>query len=225
MVGRMAIAVSALFATAAGLLAAVAARPADAAATAWAKHEFARARLVSAVSAVGDLQQVRLGLHLKLESGWWTYWRSPGDAGLPAQVDWSGSENLAEATLLWPAPQRHTLLGIETFGYEGEVLLPVVARVDKPGAPLRLALRDADLAREDLRRALAGAAPAAAALLLGCSGRGRGLFRHAGLEAALVARALGATPLAGAFGAFPLGPAAGASALHAYAAVLALLDG
>lgn len=95
----------------------------------------------------------------------------------------------------------------------------------KPGAPLRLALRDADLAREDLRRALAGAAPAAAALLLGCSGRGRGLFRHAGLEAALVARALGATPLAGAFGAFPLGPAAGASALHAYAAVLALLDG
>lgn len=138
MVGRLAIAVSALFATAAGLLAAVATRPADAAATAWAKHEFARARLVSAVSAVGDLQQVRLGLHLKLEPGWWTYWRSPGDAGLPAQVDWSGSENLAEATLLWPAPQRHTLLGIETFGYEGEVLLPVVARVDKPGTPLRL---------------------------------------------------------------------------------------
>lgn len=94
----------------------------------------------------------------------------------------------------------------------------------RPGTPLRLALRDADLAREDLARALAGVSlPASAALYLSCSGRGRGLFRHAGLETAVVAHALGATPLAGLFGSFQLGPVAGASELHTYAAVLALL--
>lgn len=93
-----------------------------------------------------------------------------------------------------------------------------------PGARLRLALRDADLAREDLTRALATApAPAAAALYLSCSGRGRALFRHAGLEAAVVARALGATPLAGPFGSYQFGPVAGVTELHTYAAVLALL--
>ncbi|MCC7050129.1 MAG: thioredoxin family protein [Alphaproteobacteria bacterium] len=111
---------------------------ADTAASDWDKHEFARARLVSAVAATGDLAELRLGLQIRLEPGWWTYWRSPGDAGLPAQVDWSGSENLAEASLLWPAPERHTLLGIETFGYQGEVLLPVLARPKKPGEPVRL---------------------------------------------------------------------------------------
>jgi small ligand-binding sensory domain FIST len=94
----------------------------------------------------------------------------------------------------------------------------------RPGTPLRLALRDADLAREDLARALSSApAPAAAGLYLTCSGRGRGLFRHAGLEAAVVARALGATPLAGPFGSFQFGPVAGVTELHTYAAVLALL--
>lgn len=138
MIGRATSSVSALFAAALGLLALAAATPAHAGATAWEKHEFARARLVSAVSAVGELPELRLGLQIKLEPGWWTYWRSPGDAGLPVQVDWAGSENLAEASLLWPAPERHTLLGIETFGYQGEVLLPVMARPEKPGQPIKL---------------------------------------------------------------------------------------
>lgn len=94
----------------------------------------------------------------------------------------------------------------------------------RPGAPLRLALRDGDFAREDLQRALAVAdAPAAAALYLSCPGRGQRLFRHAGLETATVANALGATPVAGMFGSFQFGPVADATELHTYAAVLAML--
>ena len=94
----------------------------------------------------------------------------------------------------------------------------------RPGAPLRLALRDGELAREDLQRALASAdAPAAAALYLSCPGRGQRLFRHAGLETATVANALGATPVAGLFGSFQFGPVANATELHTYAAVLAML--
>lgn len=109
-------------------------------------------------------------------------------------------------------------------GFDPERRAFALAEDLRPGTPLRLALRDADLAREDLTRSLAAAsAPAAAALYLSCSGRGRGLFRHAGLEAAVVARALGATPLAGLFGSFQFAPVAGATELHTYAAVLALL--
>ncbi len=115
-----------------------AASPAAAASSAWGKHEFARVRFVAATGAVGDLAELRLGLQFRLAKGWKTYWRSPGDAGLPAQVDWTGSENLARADILWPVPERHTLLGIETLGYEDEVLLPVIARPERPGAPVRL---------------------------------------------------------------------------------------
>jgi small ligand-binding sensory domain FIST len=109
-------------------------------------------------------------------------------------------------------------------GFDPERRAFALAEDVRPGTPLRLALRDADLAREDLARALAGAGtPAAAALYLSCPGRGRSLFRHAGLETAFVAHALGATPLAGLFGSFQFGPVAGVTELHTYAAVLALL--
>jgi small ligand-binding sensory domain FIST len=99
-----------------------------------------------------------------------------------------------------------------------------VAEPLRPGATLRFALRDADLAREDLGRALAAARePASAALYLSCPGRGQRLFRHAGLEAGYAAHVLGDVPTAGLFGSFQLGPVASASELHTYAAVLVLL--
>lgn len=107
-------------------------------ASAWEKHEFAQARLVSATGAVGTLPELRLGLEFKLNPGWKTYWRSPGEAGLPAQIDWSQSENLAEATVAWPVPKRQVLLGIETMGYEGDLVLPVVAKPKVAGEPVKL---------------------------------------------------------------------------------------
>jgi hypothetical protein len=72
--------------------------------------------------------------------------------------------------------------------------LPEPPRV---GSRLGFALRDADLAREDLRDALGRVAPARAALYLGASDRGQALFRHAGLEAAIVAQAFAPAPIAG----------------------------
>lgn len=133
---RWTVAVLALFTLAAAAF--CGAGRAWAGATDWANQEFARARLVSAVAAVGDLAEIRLGLQIKLSPHWKTYWRSPGDAGLPAKIDWAGSENLAEAKVLWPTPQRHTLLGFETLGYEDEVLLPILARPETPGRPVKL---------------------------------------------------------------------------------------
>lgn len=107
-------------------------------ASGWEKHEFAQARLIAATAAVGALPELRLGLQFQLKPGWKTYWRSPGEAGLPAQVDWEGSENLADVMVAWPTPERHVLLGIETMGYQGDLVLPVVARPKTPGEPVKL---------------------------------------------------------------------------------------
>ena len=103
-----------------------------------ATSEFGSVRLVSAVEATGTLQQIPLGLHVTLPEGWKTYWRSPGDAGLPARIDWSGSANLAAAEIRWPIPERFSLFGLETFGYEREVVLPILAQPKTVGEAMTL---------------------------------------------------------------------------------------
>lgn len=72
---------------------------AGAGASPWASTEQSQVRLISAMTAVGDRASLSLGLHIRLEPGWKTYWRSPGDAGFPTLLDWSGSANLAAAEL------------------------------------------------------------------------------------------------------------------------------
>jgi suppressor for copper-sensitivity B len=102
-------------------------------ASAWARTDQSGVRLVSSAAAVGSAEALRLGLEFELAPGWKTYWRSPGDAGFPVSVDWAGSRNLASAELAWPAPHRFSLFGLDTFGYETAVVLPVTARLEQPG--------------------------------------------------------------------------------------------
>ncbi|HUB96333.1 MAG TPA: protein-disulfide reductase DsbD domain-containing protein, partial [Stellaceae bacterium] len=87
------------------------------------------------VDGAGSLE---LGLQFRLAPHWEIYWRSPGDAGYPPRLDWDGSQNLASAEIAWPAPTRFSVLGLETMGYEGDVVLPIHARVEHAGAPLNL---------------------------------------------------------------------------------------
>ncbi|WP_158810495.1 protein-disulfide reductase DsbD [Beijerinckia sp. L45] len=115
--------------------------PADAATSPWVSGDFVQARLIAAVAGTGDLKTLPLGIEVKLDETWKTYWRSPGDAGLPPALAWDGSANLATATLLYPKPQRMTLLGIQTFGYKHDVIFPVDATVATPGQPLELKLK------------------------------------------------------------------------------------
>jgi suppressor for copper-sensitivity B len=96
------------------------------------------AQLISAVEGVGDLTAVPLALHIVLQPGWKTYWRSPGDAGYPPQVDVAGSTNVAEAELMWPVPHRFQLFGLQTFGYGEEVAFPLMVTPRNPGAPIAL---------------------------------------------------------------------------------------
>ena len=101
--------------------------------------ETLTARLLTAEDGVApDAARVSAGLHLELEEGWKTYWRSPGEVGLPPELDWSGSRNVAGVEILWPAPTRFTAFEIENFGYGGEVLFPLEVALERPGEPARL---------------------------------------------------------------------------------------
>lgn len=109
-------------------------------ASAWAETEQAKLRLVSAATASAG-GAVPLGLQIDLAPGWKTYWRSPGDAGFPVTLNWAGSTNLAAAQLSWPVPHRFTLFGLDTFGYEDEVVLPIAATPADKSQPLGLRLK------------------------------------------------------------------------------------
>jgi suppressor for copper-sensitivity B len=107
-------------------------------ATPWSTTEHTQVRLIAATTGTGAAANVPLGLHFRMAKGWKIYWRSPGDAGFPPRPDWAGSQNLASATLAWPAPRRFSVFGFETLGYYDEVVLPVTATVAEPGKPLDL---------------------------------------------------------------------------------------
>ena len=79
-------------------------------------------------------------LEIALDPGWKTYWRAPGEAGIPPLFDWSGSRNLSGVEIEWPAPEVFDSFGLATIGYGGRVVLPLVARAKDPSSPIRLAL-------------------------------------------------------------------------------------
>jgi suppressor for copper-sensitivity B len=105
----------------------------------WVKTEQTSLRLVAATETAGDSDTLSLGLHFKMLPGWKIYWRSPGDAGFPPEADWGRSKNLKNAILHWPAPERFSVLGLETLGYKNEVVLPLTVTRTDPLKPLELA--------------------------------------------------------------------------------------
>jgi len=64
-------------------------------------------------------------IRITLAPGWHTYWRAPGEAGIPPQFDWSGSENVSAVTVHWPVPELFSQNGMWYLGYEREVVLPI----------------------------------------------------------------------------------------------------
>ncbi|MCA1766810.1 MAG: hypothetical protein LC639_01010 [Idiomarina sp.] len=60
-------------------------------------------------------------LHVELEEGWKTYWRSPGEGGIPPTFDWSDSSNIRDIEWHWPVPSRYNIQGIDTVGYQGSL--------------------------------------------------------------------------------------------------------
>lgn len=78
------------------------------------------------------------GVEFRLAPGWKTYWRAPGDAGIPPSFDWSASENVAHARIIWPRPIVFETNGLRSIGYAGDVVLPVEVTPRDPSRPVRL---------------------------------------------------------------------------------------
>jgi DsbC/DsbD-like thiol-disulfide interchange protein len=77
-------------------------------------------------------------LHLRLAEGWKTYWRAPGDAGIPPRFDWSGSENIASVAFHWPRPVVFAQFGIRSIGYRHELVLPIELTLRDPSLAARV---------------------------------------------------------------------------------------
>ena len=112
--------------------------PAMAAATNWVGDDHSAARLITASDAVGSAKRIGAGLEIRLAPGWHAYWRSPGDAGVPPSIEWTGSVNLKQADIAWPAPARYSLQGFETAAYRDRVVLPIMLTLTHPGRALGL---------------------------------------------------------------------------------------
>lgn len=77
-------------------------------------------------------------IKLTLAPGWKTYWRTPGDAGIPPEFDWSGSRNLYSVAMSWPTPTVARQAGMLSIGYYDQVVLPLSLAPRTPGAPMTL---------------------------------------------------------------------------------------
>ncbi len=76
------------------------------------------------------------GIAFEIQQGWKTYWRTPGDSGVPPRFDFSKSDNVESVSILWPAPMKFPDgAGGISFGYHNQVLLPLrilAKNADKP---------------------------------------------------------------------------------------------
>lgn len=120
-----------LFASAV-IFACAAGSPAMAASSNWADSEGGRVRLVTTglPDADGNFQGI---LDIELKPGWKTYWRDPGDSGVPPQLDISASTNVAGAEMSFPAPRRHDDGYGQWAGYSHPVSLPITFKAPAPG--------------------------------------------------------------------------------------------
>ena len=119
-------------------LLATAAIPAAAAdASAWDGNAHAATRLIAGSPGGGAL---RAGVEIRLAPGWKTYWRYPGDSGVPPRFDFTRSVNVASVTVQWPAPHRFTDEGGSSIGYKGGVIFPLRIVPQNPQLPVTLHL-------------------------------------------------------------------------------------
>ena len=92
--------------------------------------ERVRAELVAhAPQGVAPGQPLWLGLLITHQPGWHTYWKNPGDSGLPTELAWQLPAGLDPGEIAWPVPEKIRIDTLANYGYEGKVLLPVPLQV------------------------------------------------------------------------------------------------
>ena len=100
----------------------------------------ARVRLIDGGTMADGVTRLA-GLEILLDPEWKTYWRNPGDSGIPPKMDFSGSDNVAEVTAEWPAPELSFDGYGWVIGYTEAVIFPLLVRPDEPGESSNLNLK------------------------------------------------------------------------------------
>ncbi|MGQ0578496.1 MAG: protein-disulfide reductase DsbD family protein [Betaproteobacteria bacterium] len=81
------------------------------------------AELIAEKTSLYAGEPVTVALRLKMEKRWHTYWKNPGDSGLPTKITWTLPEGFSSGPIQWPAPRRINVGPLTNFGYEGEIFL------------------------------------------------------------------------------------------------------
>jgi DsbC/DsbD-like thiol-disulfide interchange protein len=114
------------------------ARAADA--SLWTQDSHAAFRLIAGTNKQ-DAATLRAGVEIKMEPGWKTYWRYPGDSGVPPRFDFSHSKNLAAAKVLYPAPHLYSDEAGNAIGYKNGVIFPLRLTPKQAGKPITLRVK------------------------------------------------------------------------------------
>jgi DsbC/DsbD-like thiol-disulfide interchange protein len=117
------------------------AAPSGGLASPWVETHKSRSRLSAGkigMDADGKGGTLYGFVEIELQDGWKTYWRSPGDSGIPPRIDASKSQNIADPVVLYPAPKRITDKGETIIGYTGTVVFPVTFKIEDASKPVDL---------------------------------------------------------------------------------------
>ncbi len=95
----------------------------------WSHAEVSKVRLISPFTNNNNQDEFILGLQYKMDPGWKTYWKSPGDGGFAQDLLWEKSTNINNIEIEWPKPKSFEILDLDTIGYEDEVIFPLVVNI------------------------------------------------------------------------------------------------
>ena len=93
------------------------------------------AELVAQTAGVAPGGLAYVAIRQTIMKGWHTYWRNPGDSGLPTSAQWTLPKGWTVGDTVWPAPARLPLGPLMNYGYVGQVLLPIALNVPASAQP------------------------------------------------------------------------------------------
>ena len=82
----------------------------------------------------------KAGLEIVLDEGWKTYWKVPGDSGIPPQLDLSASQNVQKTIIRWPAPGRFDVGNSQILGYQDAIIFPILVKPEDASGDVTLNL-------------------------------------------------------------------------------------
>ena len=112
--------------------------PVHAAIGQWGGEEQGQVRILTSGGLQEKNEYYLLGIEMALEPGWKTYWRHPGEAGIPTEIDFSASSNLSNSEVLYPIPTTYFDGFSNSIVYIDHVIFPIKVKPKNPNLPIIL---------------------------------------------------------------------------------------